>query len=299
MTEASLRWKAPIFVIGSPRSGTTLLRLMLTSHPAIVIPPECGFILWLQPRFGEWCTDASAEAEQRSAFLDALFGCRKFDTWDMDRGALDERIASSKPATYARLCACVVEVFACRFRKRSALWGDKNNFHVAHIAELADIYPDASFLHIVRDVRDVACSYRKVMATPSNSPYRPNLPTGATEIASEWVRNVRCAMDALDRLPNRRRTLRYEDLVADASSELRAICDWLGIAYDEEMVRFHEINLRRGLEPEGTIGWKALTREPVTAGRVGQYRHILEPGETAMLLALAGKEMERFGYALH
>ncbi|MDE2234040.1 MAG: sulfotransferase, partial [Gammaproteobacteria bacterium] len=44
----------PFFVIGSPRSGTTLLRLILTSHPQIVVPPECGFVTWLYPTFGEW-----------------------------------------------------------------------------------------------------------------------------------------------------------------------------------------------------------------------------------------------------
>lgn len=44
----------PIFILGNPRSGTTLLQLMLACHPRLAVPPECGFALWLYDRYGDW-----------------------------------------------------------------------------------------------------------------------------------------------------------------------------------------------------------------------------------------------------
>ena len=80
----------PIFIIGNPRSGTTLLRLMLTSHPEVCIPPEAGFALWLLRDFSDW-----TPADGLDGFLTALMETRKFRHWGLTRTRLGEWIAEA------------------------------------------------------------------------------------------------------------------------------------------------------------------------------------------------------------
>jgi LPS sulfotransferase NodH len=284
---------APFFVIGSPRSGTTLLRLMLTSHPALVVPPECGFAAWLHPQFAEW----DGGTEQCGRFVAAVAASRKFDTWGLDADALAAAFAADPPRSYAAACDRVYRAYCLAAGKPAARWGDKNNFYLEHVARLRAIFPGARFIHQVRDGRDVACSYREVMAMGSASPYRPELPTGIADIARLWAGNVRTIAHQLETIPpGDRFQVRYEDLVADPAATLAPLCAWLGVDFDVAMLRFHEANRELGLEPAATMDWKRRTTEPASAATVGRHRALLDAAEIGIFEDVAGAELRRFGY---
>lgn len=291
--------QTPLFVIGNPRSGTSLLRLVLTCHSRIVIPPECGFIVWLKDAYRSWSRNDCHDRARRRAFVDDLVHCRKFETWGLTREAIEKSISAYQPTTYAELCSLIYLSYAGALKKQVDLWGDKNNFHINHLQDLLNIFPGARFIHIVRDGRDVACSYREVAVLNSSSKYAPDLPTDIGTIAEQWARNVECVFDFMDRLSNQATmVIKYENLVRNSEHTIRAICSWLQLDYEPSMMQFHVSNSAHGLEPKQTIDWKKRTLEPIGTQTVGRFSELLSKVEIAAFESRAGQSLARFGYTL-
>ena len=289
--------RRPLFIIGSPRSGTSVLRLILTCHSQILIPPECGFIIWLHSRYADWRLADNDSPSRVQAFLDDLFLSKKYGTWMLDRGIIEEQIAFYKPENYAELCAVIYIAFGLKSGKRCTIWGDKNNFHVDHLQELVDLYKEARILHIVRDGRDVACSYREVMAAKSKSPYAPNLETNVAKIALEWSTNV-VKIDSFMSVMQKESamTIRYEDLVSQSISSLRDICEWLNLSYEAGMLDFYLSNTENKIEPELTMDWKRRTLQPISDETVGRYASLLNKREQEEFSTVAARALRRFSY---
>jgi hypothetical protein len=288
---------SPLFILGNPRSGTTLLRLMLTCHPQLCVAPECGFVLWLQKSWGGWSAADSASDAAVSAFLVDLEASRKFDTWRLPVAAVRAEIERDPPSSYAALCDRVYRAWARSQGKPEARWGDKNNFHVSHVTELDALFPTARFLHIVRDGRDVACSYIQVMDERPDGAYAPRLPVDVARIAEEWRDNNDRVERDLSRLaPDRHQRIRYEDLVRDARPELTRVCTWLGIEFVADMLRSDQSNRALGLEPVELLAWKRRTLVPPDATGVGRYRTDLSPEQVNTFNELAGNTLRTYGY---
>ena len=299
MQNTSLDLLRPLFVIGNPRSGTSMLRLMLTCHRSIIVPPECGFILWLETAHGNWTANDADDTASVASFVHDLLDCRKFDTWGLNGEMITQAIVNTRPTNYASLCACVVSAYALSQGRTPGIWGDKNNFHISRIVDLHRLFPAARFLHIVRDGRDVACSYRSVMETGSDSPYAPRLATTMTEIAREWSSNVDMAEKTLsDFPPEQHATVTYENLASHPESTLEKICAWLELPFDPEMLNFHSINKAYQLEPASTMDWKARTMKPVSSDTVGQYATVLNNAEIEEFERVAGPTLHSLGYIL-
>lgn len=288
---------APFFVIGSPRSGTTMLRLMLTSHPQLVVPPECGFALWLHPTFSHWGVAEFSAEDTVSKFADAIASARKFVTWGLSRDEVSRAILQYKPSSYAEACDAIYRLFVSHTNKQNAVWGDKNNFYLAHVTALKAIFSQGRFLHIARDGRDVACSYREVMSLDSSSPYRPVLPVEISEIATQWASDIRGIRDQFALLdPADKCELRYEDLTANPTQELSRICDWLGVNFAPDMLKFHHANRQSQLEPAATMEWKQRTLHPASQTTVGRHTKMLNALEAAEFIAIAGAELRIYNY---
>src|SRR3972149_1986006 len=103
--------RPPVFVIGNPRSGTTLLRLMLNNHRNIVVPPECGFAVWWYAKYKDWSKDSCQGHHCLDRFLKDLMTSKKIETWNLDFGALGKYIQSVKPFNYAELVSCIYIFF--------------------------------------------------------------------------------------------------------------------------------------------------------------------------------------------
>jgi hypothetical protein len=274
-----------------------MLRLMLTCHSELVVPPECGFIIWLQPEFGRWDASDFMDEDKVSRFAEAICNARKFDTWKLSKEAVCQAILSNRPDTYANACGCVYMLFASHDGKPQAIWGDKNNYYLGHITALKGLYPGARFIHIVRDGRDVACSYRETMARESDSPYRPKLPISIDEISQRWSCDIRTIQGQLAGLaPEDKLETRYEDLAADPNGELTRICAWLGVPFAEVMLDFYNINRTSMLEPSATMDWKQRTLEPVSSGTVGRFVTHFAAGEAELFAANAGAQLRDYGY---
>ena len=175
-----------IFIIGNPRSGTSLFRMMMGSHSSIVVPPECGFIQWWFKTYGSWTIENSKSKANTKAFISDLKTSKKIETWELDYVELENLISTKNPKTYKELTSLVIQQYAIQNGKTASVLGDKNNYYIDYLELLNSIYSDAKYLIIVRDCRDVVCSYLNVNKLTSNSKYKPKFPKTVREISLEW-----------------------------------------------------------------------------------------------------------------
>lgn len=286
--------KSPIFVLGNPRSGTTLLRLMLTCHRNIVIPPEAGFAAWLYERHKAW---SGGSRETIDGFVDDVLRTRKFETWGLSEPDLRRFLHDHKPASYPEAVSLVYELYGSLSGRSFRRWGDKNNFYIDYIDILDKMFPDAQFVHIVRDGRNVACSYRALAAQKIRSEYAPRLPVEVASIAEEWRRNTNTVRSAFRKFgPSRARELRLEDLVCSPEQELRGLTDFLGEDFDRNMLEYHRFTSDGKLEPKEFLQWKERTLSPPIDTRNEIYKTELDPESIASFEAVAGDALRRYGY---
>ncbi len=284
--------RSPVFIIGVPRAGTTLLRLMLTCHPGIAIPPESGFLVDLMPRYGAFQGDDAALKE----FLDDLLVFPKFEHWRLEREDLERYLRDEvRPRKYAELVDGVYARWAAVHQGGKPRWGDKNNFYLKHIDAIARLFPQAVFVHIIRDGRDVACSYRSLANVKGR--YAPVLPGKILDGVYEWRLNLGRIRSSFDRIGwNRAFELRYEDLVADPQGVLRRVCEFLGEDYSAHMLEYDRENRDRELEPREFDAWKTRNRSGIDASAIGRWQKELSPREQALATLAGGPMLRRYRY---
>lgn len=256
-------------------------------------------MLWLKQAYGNWSLADSSDPVKTNAFLKDLLKSKKFETWGLEQSLIARDIGESQPQDYSQLCSVVYLSYARHVIGKNSVcvWGDKNNYYVQHLKDLHELYPNARYLHIVRDGRDVACSYREVMSAGNTGPYAPKLPTQIEKIAREWAANVvRVKGFCESRAGSRSYFLQYEKLVEMPEQEITRLLGWLGLSFEAEMLSFYQSNLLLSLEPAQMLGWKQRTLEPISERTVGRYLDILSEDELARFEGVAGSVLDDLGY---
>lgn len=279
-----------VFVVGAPRSGTTVVRLMLDAHPQLAIPHETAFV----PR--ALALGDGAGRDDLARFL------LEFPTWpDMatTERELRDALARVEPFTLANgLRAFYRRYAAARGKER---WGDKSPPYALHLPEIAAAFPEARFVHVIRDGRDVAVSLRPLWFAPGQD---------MTSLANEWSRHVVAARNAGEELGSRYLEVRYEDLVLSPSVELSRATDLLELSFAPEMLRYFEgatDRLREGqarrdaagrvlISQEQRLRNQELAQRPLDTARIGRWRGELTAAEEAEFTAGVGALLASLGY---
>lgn len=254
------------FILGNPRSGTTLLRLMLNKHKSICVPPEAGFLIWLYDKGRERDWDYTD-------FIEELKKTKKIENWNLDFDLLEEHLYQKKPQTYADLNDCIYYFYASRVLKKEVDFiGDKNNYFISHIETLNKIYPQSKYIHIVRDGRSVAASYQELMKKNIHTDNAPDLPININEIATSWINNIKMIQKSLNKI-NATRVLevRFEDIVQQPIKTLHKIMSFLNLSYDENMLSYYTTTEQEGLEPVEYMEWKSKNLKPLMPEEATRY----------------------------
>lgn len=272
----------PIFILGTERSGSNLLRLILNSHSRVAVPHPPHVVRYfapLEPLYG----DLSDDRAFRRLVDDIL---RLLDThiyqWDIPVDAA----AVARTAT-PRSAFGVYVALQDQYRAHTgkARWGCKSTFMVDHIPEIRARFPGARLLFLVRDPRDVAVSSRKSVFSTFHPYYTARLWRDQQAVGLRW----------LDTLPPEViRLVRYEQLVAEPEASVRAICDFVGEAFEPDMLRFFETDEARK-SASLSESW-GNTGRPVSQASVEQWRTGLTPRERLIIEHVARAEMARLGY---
>lgn len=272
----------PVFVIGAPRSGTTLLRYVLCAHPHIYIPPESNFItsfLALPPQ------RPLRRAQAIRLMQDVLAYKVFFRDWQAampDPAAFVDRLPDMRPATLLRV---LYQAYARQHGARR--WGDKSPIYADHVAEIATLFPQAQFVHIIRDGRDVALSMLKA--------YRGArfFYVDLCYAALSWRRRVRRARTAGNALgPARYFELQYRELTAVPQATVPQLCAFLGEPFAPEMLTPHQVAARQ----YHSTGIHAATQRPLSTRSVDRWRTQMSPSEQRLFQALAGDLLAELGY---
>ncbi|BCJ72486.1 sulfotransferase [Catellatospora sp. IY07-71] len=273
----------PVFVVGCPRSGTTMLQLMLHAHPRIAIPPETRFLLAAYANRRSY-GDLAEPANRRRLAEWIVDGKTAFGDLGLDADVIIEEIAAGPP-TLGSAMGIVFQAYARRFDKPR--WGDKRPAYLNNLGALLRLFPDAQIVNIVRDGRDCVASL-------GETPWQQG--KDVCHAISDWAR-------AMDSSARARRSLsadsyhevRYERLVADPEPELRTICRFLGEEYDPAMAEPARV---ADVAVPSRKSWHKLTHAPVTTDRVGSWRERLAPWQITLCEAKLGRHLRELGYPL-
>jgi hypothetical protein len=278
------------FIVGVPRSGTTLLRLQLDAHPELALPAETGF--------GEVARRFEGSAVARDELLDALTSMPTWADLAMSRDELADLLAEVEDWDLSSgLRAFYSGYAAARGKSR---YGDKTPMHATDIDVLSRVLPEARFIHIIRDGRDVAASLRGLPFAPGDG--------GIPAIAALWRDTIWRARRAAADLPHYTE-VRYEALVTEPERVLRELCDFLELDFAPEMLLAHERAYERLAEmssvtvnPEGVVrlqdGTEVVARSlrPPQPDRVGRWRSALSEHDVARFERFAGGALAQDGY---
>lgn len=267
----------PIFV-GSGRSGTTLVQAIFSSHPDLAVVHESQFV----PRLARRHHRPGRPLDLNRLLADLA---RNPDVGRMgvEVSAVRERLRGHSALTYPDV---VREVFACYAASRNkSRYGDKTPGYVLHIGQLADLLPEASFIHVIRDGRDVALSYMETRFGP-RSP---------AEGALYWRDRVAAGRAAGRHLgPARYRELRYEDLLLDPEGEVASVCSFLDLDFHPDMLRYFRQGERLRAETADPSAHASLTLPPT--GGLRDWRRDMDRSDVAVFEALCGGLLEDLGY---
>src|SRR5690554_5100314 len=220
---------APIvFLVAKDRSGTTLLQTMLDSHPNIFAPLESRFLLHLKSKYQNvtlWNEDL------KSQFIKDLFKEEKMTLlWELDMEALTKRIYGlPEIATYGEMCKQVY-VSAKSFHPKESprLIVDKNPIYALMIPLILEVYPDAKFVHLVRDYRGNVNSIRNFY---KNADIR--------KLGMSWVMTNMEIEKSKQKMPKNFITLRYEDLLDTPQEELQRLVRFFNLEFHSNMLTYH------------------------------------------------------------
>ncbi|MGH3017415.1 MAG: sulfotransferase family protein [Gaiellaceae bacterium] len=259
----------PFFLLGHDRSGTTMLRLIL-DRGAVAVPPESMFLLDVDPE------------QPADEVLRAAWNHPRVQLWGL---------AGEPPALPAGLngmdafrFAVSAPFVAYAEREGKGRWGDKTPAYIGHVDRLAAIWPDARFVHLIRDGRDVALSVMDV-------PFGPN---NAWAAGRSWARAMRQGHKAAERYPGRVLEVRYEDLVSKPAETVAALCDFLGLDYSDDMLAIEQTDRSKVVADQSA--WFTNVWSGITTAAVGKWRTELTPRQIETFEAVAGDELRALGY---
>jgi hypothetical protein len=293
---ATPRRHAPMpVVVGCPRSGTSLLAVMLDSHPELAVPPETAFIGPVACLYGP-------SAAVRESFFNAVTADRiaisNWSDFGLDKEAFRRRLESIEPFTVSAGLRAFYTMYAEGEGKPRC--GEKTPGYVFLMPEIAALLPEAHFIHVLRDPGDTALSWRKTWFAPSQD-FRI--------LGAEWKKYVETGRRAAS-LVRRYLEIRYEDLVLRPEATLRRICEYASLAWSPAMLdyaargaaRLERLQGRqhargRMIEREERTRIHANLTRALDADRLAVWRREMSTEERRALEEAAGPLVAELGYA--
>ncbi|HLO51676.1 MAG TPA: sulfotransferase, partial [Kamptonema sp.] len=249
-----------IFLVGAPRSGTTMLQSLLASHPAIISVPESRFFQYL------------LDDKYSNALVERL------EVFFVDEIRRPEFLNyfSSEQSTLEKAQAFVKVLDTLAVEKNLSIWLEKTPEHLYFIDYIEELLPEALFIHILRDPVDVIASMYEA------SRKAPDIWGGAWSI--DWCIS-RWKDSALISYKNVNKTnhilVKYEQVVEDPKDFLSKLCKFIGINFDESMLNNYKENAKR-LSLKAT--WHEGIERDIKSSKIHKYHSIFKRAEIEYIL---------------
>ncbi len=289
------------FIVANPGSGTTLLRMMLDAHSDLAIPPETHFIgdVIQRARAIRREQDRKPTPEELTRVITSN---RRWQDFHLDADALATRMDHDGTANARRALRAFYGLYAEGQGK--SRWGDKTPDYLLTMNRIERALPEARFVHLVRDGRDVALS-RHRWRERAGAESRP-----IEAWANQWRRWIAEGRSQGEKVEHYLE-IRYEDLVTDTEPTLRRVCEFAELDFQAQMLSYHERASDRlrelahalpaergkgGRQAEHRQAKHAMTAAPPQESKVAEWRTAMSDEDRAAFEAEAGELLAELGY---
>jgi hypothetical protein len=257
-----------IFVGGAGRSGTTLMRVLLDAHRNICCGPEMKVL----PAVAGFYVSLTSMPALMQGYGNSLADMQNYFRQFIDNLSANFRRDSGKPR-----------------------WAEKTPHNVAVMAGLGTIFPDARFIHMIRDGRDVACSLIGMDWTEAGTGQKVEYIRTIGNAARYWNDVILAARQEATNpiLAGRVVEVRYEALVADTEGVMRKVLEFLGESWDPAILDAHKKS--RAHEPHESSTDQAT--KPIYTSALARWKRDMTPADKSAFKAQAGALLKSLGYA--
>lgn len=260
------------FIVGCPRSGTTLLSVLLDRHTRLCVPPETGFFDEVAPGL--------VPNDQR-LLLDVLLHWPRLAELGLEPQMVANRLRNRRWNT-ADVLTTILDLYAMAQNKMRC--GEKTPQHLMHVPTILAQFPGAKVICVLRDGRNAALSLASM----------PWWPDGNLESAANlWKLSARLTQTFAQQYPRQFLVVRYEKLVADPVQELTSIMNYLGETFESDQLR---ADLPSRAVLSRSMKWKGDALGPMNASRINQRQNAATAQELAFLEKVLGEELRLHGY---
>jgi hypothetical protein len=266
---------SPIFIVGCPRSGTSLLRDILHAHPNLAFPTESHFM----PVFFKAYRDPKTEGEARHLAA-RILKLRWVRSWELEFEPGD----FAHDRSFREIVSRIYQQYARKQKKTR--WGDKTPQYVTEIPVLSALFPGCRIIHVYRDGRDVALSWLRVGLDPGN----------VFTAALTWKKFVeRGRLDGAALPGNAYLEVRYESLLARSKDVIRDVCAFLDEPFSEAV--FQKSPLRRN-QRQMRLGHRdfGIADTQVVTTNKQKWKTEMSPRARLLFESLAGDLLASLGY---
>lgn len=271
----------PLFIVGTPRSGTTLLSTLLDRHSKICIPPETQY-------FTEFCNKVSrsqADEWSKTELINAAVTNRRICDLELSNQEV-YAFFSKYEKSLPNLLRAILEAYTERYGKVIA--GEKSPKHIEHVFEILNAFPNAKIICIIRDGRDVVKSLLKVGWAEPGNPRRLGL------FCNEWSDDAALTSRLQSTFGEEIfLTVKYEDILAEPEKNLEKICRFIGVDFETNQLDFTE---KSQVVPDWEKEWKSNSSLSLDMSRVGAWRKSKDLYQIWLMNWMMGEMLERYGY---
>lgn len=275
------------FILGRPRSGTTLLRTLFDAHPNCAVPLECAFIMNMSRKYEKvvnWTSDLLLE------FHADVQKHVKFDRWAIDLDALKaDLLRCQGNNTFQGICKVVYLNYPSHFPKENILWiGDKNPVYATYTPMMMRLFAEAKFIHLVRDPRDNIISLKNV---DFEGPF-------SALLAYRWRHSARSLSKIKKKYPAKFYTIRYEDMVRQPQKYYREMCDFLNIPYNDTVFDFYkkQDEVLGRFNVENFLKYHKSLLSPINTDKVDLWKTQLPDRDIRITEWVCGRWIKYYGY---
>lgn len=289
--------KDPFFIVGNSRSGTTLVAEILKNHSSVHVLNETHFIEEFSNEKKSFEHIARTELFRLINTMLTIqrkdyYRKSEYEIYPMDYARVIALYDAQKTKNFATLNKCFLKSEAL---KKGKEWGgDQTPRHVFHINEILEMYPEAKFIHMVRDARAILFSQKNKWKAslrhghPKFEIIRTYLNYHPVTTSMLWKNAIKAGLSAQNKLNSKIiLTIRFEDLVNQPQKTITTLCDFLKIPYQAEMPNV-SVTLCADKRDEGK---KGIDKEISTRWRSG-----LSQTEIFLADAIGGDQMRKLGY---
>lgn len=274
----------PFFIVGSPRSGTTLLQTLLDAHPSLAIPPEShvfDHFYELTASYGGLQTPQNLKT-----FAADLLNDERIKRWGLTVTPEEFCGGLRTPASFRSVTE---HLFTLYMRKEGkSRWGDKTPEHTLFLPAVLQTFPEARFIHLVRDGRDVAESLSRMFFGPVTIDKKAELWRCYTNAFYEFKKCLS---------PDCYLEIHYEALVRDPETEVRKIIHFLGEVPRAAGAAVPDTKLKQVYLSTDDGSHQSLS-QPISDKKIGSFKHQLSGRQIEIFESIAGDMLKAYGYAL-